>query len=84
MDEKLTMNDGTEITGHLIETEVRLFLYMYEITLSDAFALLIDPDKTKKIDWNRYGETGTVRGYRKLMSISVETNDMICASLKKE
>lgn len=83
MNEKLTLNDGTEITGHLIETETRLFLYMYGITLAEAFNLLNDPEKTKKIVAVRYGETATVKGYKKLMSISVERDDMISASLKK-
>lgn len=84
MDEKLILNDDTEIQGHLIETESRLFLYMYNITLAEAFNLLIDPEKTETIRWERYGETGTIEGYRKLMSMSVEMNDMICASLKKQ
>lgn len=84
MEEKLTLNDGTEIQGHMIETEIRMFMYMYGITLQEAFELLIDPEKTEKIAWERYGETGTVEGYTKLMSISVENyGTMICAGLKK-
>lgn len=83
MNEKLTLNDGTEIVGHIIETETRLFLYVYGVMLADAFGLLNDPEKTKKIVAERYGETTTVQGYRKLMSISVEQGDMISASLKK-
>ena len=83
MDEKLILNDGTELKGHQIETETRLFLYMFDITLEAAFDLLKDPEKTKVIKWARYGQTGTVRGYKKLMSISIETGDMSAASLKK-
>ena len=33
MNEKLTLADGTELVGHGVETEVRLFLYIYEQTL---------------------------------------------------
>ena len=43
MDEKLTLNDGTELTGHMVETDSRLFLYLYGITLTEAFELLNDP-----------------------------------------
>ena len=82
MDEKLILKDGTELHGHQIETEVRLFLYVFDLTLAEVFQLLIDPEKTKSITWERYGNTGKVTGYKRLMSISDE-NTMICASLKK-
>ena len=83
MDEKLTLNDGTELTGHLLETETRLFVYVWELSLAEAFELLNDPEKTKKIIADRYGETKTVKGYKHLMSISEETGGMIAGSLKK-
>ena len=83
MDEKLILNDGTELHGHLIETDSRLFLYIWEKTLEEAFNLLIDPEKTKKIVEDRYGNITTVRGYKKLMSISEESGGMIASSLKK-
>lgn len=35
MEEKLILNDGTELTGHLIETETRLFLYIYNLSLEE-------------------------------------------------
>lgn len=82
MDEKLILNDGTELTGHLIETETRLFLYIYNLSLEEVFDLLKVVDNTKVIKWEQYGNRGTVRGYKKLMSISVE-QDLISASLKK-
>lgn len=82
MDETLTLKDGTVLNGHQIETETRLFLYVFDHTLAEVFELLIDPEKTKSITWNRYGETGKVTGYKRLMSVSDE-NSMICASLKK-
>lgn len=83
MDEKLTLNNGDELHGHLLETETRLFLYLYEISLADAFAELIEPENTKIIKWERYGDKGTVRGYKHLVSISEESGGMISASLKK-
>lgn len=83
MNEKLTLNDGTELHGHQVETEIRLFLYLYDITLTDAFPLLNDPAKTSVISWTQYGETGEVKGYNHLVSVSEEMGGMICASLKK-
>lgn len=83
MNEKLTFNDGTEVQGHQLETETRLFVYLFGVTLEEAFDLLKVPENTKVIKWERYGQTGTVRGYKILMSISVEQGGMIAASLKK-
>ena len=83
MDETLTLNDGTELVGHLLETETRLFVYVWGKTLAEAFELLIDPERTKKIVADRYGEKTTVRGYKHLMSISEEAGGMIAGSLKK-
>ena len=83
MDEKLTLNDGTELEGHLIETDIRLFVYVWNRSLGDVFALLNDPEKTKKIVEERFGQSKTVKGYKRLMSISDEGNGMVSASLKK-
>lgn len=83
MEENLILNNGTELAGHLLETETRLFVYVYGTTLGALFPLLNDPEVTEKIEWNRYGTTGTVSGYRKLKSISDEGNGLISASLVK-
>ena len=83
MEEKLTLNDGTELQGHAIETETRLFVYVWGKTLTEVFELLNDPEKTKRIIAERYGEMQTFRGYKRLMSISDEGSGMISASLKK-
>lgn len=83
MDEKLTLNDGTELTGHMLETESRLFVYVWEKTMAEAFELLNDPERTKKIVADRYGATQTVKGYKHLVSISEEAGGMVSASLKK-
>lgn len=82
MDEKLTLNDGTVLEGHLLETEAWLFLYIKGISMADAFRLLIEPENTKVIRAERYGMETTVRGYRRLRSISDEAMQ-ICAGLKK-
>lgn len=82
-DENLTFADGTETVGRLIETESRLFLYIYGLTMTEVFNLLIVPENTKTIKWESFGNKGKVTGYRHLMSVSEETGGMISASLKK-
>ena len=84
MDEKLTLNDGTELTGHMVETDSRLFVYLYGITMTEAFELLNDPEKTKVIKGEQYGVKQTIRGYKHLCSVSEEMGgQMINGSLKK-
>lgn len=83
MDEMLKLNDGTELSGHAIEANERLFLYIGGKTMAEVFELLNDPEKTKKIVANRYGQETTIRGYKRLMSISDQGTGMIDASLKK-
>lgn len=83
MNEKLILADGTELSGHGIETETRLFLYIYEQTLKGVFDLMIDPEKIKTIRSDRYGEKGKYTGYKRLVSVSEERGGMICAVLKK-
>lgn len=82
MEEKLILRDGTELEGHLLETEAWLFLYIKGISLADAFRLLIEPENTQVIRAEQYGTETTVRGYRRLCSISDEAMQ-ICAGLKK-
>lgn len=84
MDDKLIFGDGSEWTGHVLETDGRLFVYLYGTNLTDAFALLNDPTNTKTIKWKRYGQEGKITGYKHLCSISEESGGaMIAAMLKK-
>lgn len=83
MDEKLILNDGTEIVGHMFEVNGRGLLYLYQITLAEAFELLNDPEKTEKITEVKNGVETTVSGYNHLTAISEETGGMINAVLMK-
>ena len=83
MDEKLILRDGTELEGHLLETETRLFVYVYNLTLAEAFEVFDDPDKTAEIEAEQYGQTKTVSGYNHMVSISEEAGGMVSASLRK-
>ena len=83
MVEELTFNNNQVVEGHAIETDSRLFLYMFNTTMTEAFNLLNDPENTKKIKAERYGDKVTYTGYKHLCSISEESNGMISSSLKK-
>ena len=83
MNETIILNNGTKLKGHLLESGDRLFLYIYEKTLKEVFDLLIVKANTNVIRYERNGETGEVTGYVELMSVSVEWNNMISASMKK-
>lgn len=83
MEEKLILRDGTELEGHLLKTETRLFVYVYGLTLAEAFDLMNDPEKTEEIEAEQYGQTKTVSGYNHLVSISEEAGGMVSASLRK-
>lgn len=83
MDRKLILNDGTEISGYLLESGDRLFLYMYGRTMAWLFGILSNPEKVSVITCKGYGEQVTVRGYEHLYCISEENGGMISAGLKK-
>ncbi len=71
MDEKLTLNDGTELNGYALDNGGgRLFVYLDDIEMDAAFALFYDPEKTASIRGTRYGETMTYSGYTHMQSIS--------------
>ena len=83
MSETITLNDGTVINGHVIESSGVLFVYMYDISFAEAFELLIEPEKTKKIKTDQNGDEQTITGYKHLISLREEDSGMITASLKK-
>lgn len=82
MDDKLIFNNGTELSGYLVESTGRLFLYMRGITMREAFNMLMDPENVSSISWKRFDKEGTVTGYLKLYSITEEMNGQITAALK--
>ena len=84
MEEKLTLNDGTELAGHAIEAGGRLYVYLDDSTLAAAFTALNDPDRTRRITANRYGEETDYIGYTHLKAVSEESGTQVNAVLTKE
>lgn len=83
MPEKLTLSNGAEIAGHAQETDDVLFLYMYGITLAEAFALLIEPENTMRILEERGGTETVHEGFGHLYSVREESGGMISAGIKR-
>lgn len=85
---KLILNDGTELensNAHEDNGIGTLFVYTDNgYTMKDVFDLLYDPEKAKKIVFDRDdGKKVTFRGYKHLIDVRDESNGMITAALKK-
>lgn len=85
MDRAIKLNDGTVLDeSEVLKSGERLFLYLYgQITFEQAFALLNDPDKTKKIVADKFGTKTTYSGYKELYVITKEDGGYITAGLRK-
>lgn len=83
MEEKLVLNDGTELAGHVLETNGVLFVYLYDKTLAEGYPLLSVPEKTRVIVATRYGQEKTYTGYNHLYCIKEEYGGMLSAGLQK-
>lgn len=81
--ETLTLNDGTVLNGHALESDGVLWVYLDEGTLTNSFPILNDPDKTIRIHEDRYGELTDYVGYRHLFCIREEDGGMLSAGLRK-
>lgn len=80
---KLIFNDGTELFGDAVESDISLTLYLGTEPLGYYFPILNDPEKTKKIESiNNTGEY-TYIGYTHLTMIQEYPSGSVVASLKK-
>lgn len=72
--ETLTLNDGTEVNGHIIENgdELTIFVYLDGKTIIEGVTLFSDPEKTKRITALNHGEEQIYEGYTELWSASHE------------
>lgn len=85
MMETLYLNDGTVLEpAHVILSDGILWVYIDNgISIADAFALLIDSEKTQKIVADEYGITTVYEGYTELFCITKEIRGQVNAGLKK-
>lgn len=81
---RLILNDGTALDGaSLIRSGLSLFLYIPGLTLAEVFALLIDPEKTERIEAIDGTTDRVFEHYTKLIAVRDEGN-MITAMLTRE
>lgn len=85
MNQKLTLNDGTVLeNAHAIVAVNVLWVYIdIGITMTEAFELLNDPEKTAIIRADDFGAESVYSGYTDLYCIKREENGQINAGLKK-
>lgn len=85
MDQKLELNDGTELVdSYAIEAGGVLWVYCYAgISFGDLFALLNDPEKTGTITMTRAGTETEFNGYDELFCIRKEDVNFISAGIRK-
>lgn len=72
--EKLILNDGTQVNGHILPNgdDRIIFVYIDKMSLAEGFVLFSDPEKTKRIVANFYGEETVYEWFTELTSISSE------------
>ena len=70
--ETLTLNDGTQLTGHCIEDDKNLFVYLDGMTVAQGVALFSDKQKTSKIIAMNHGVKHVYKGYTEIYSASHE------------
>ena len=83
MEETIRLSDGTVMNGNVIESDGRLYVYLNGSTMTAAFPLLNDAEKTAVIVATQFGEDTTYRGYNHLTAISEEDRGMVSAVLKR-
>ena len=87
MEEKLTLNDGTELERSSALLSGDLFLYVQdgETDLRRLFELLIEPENTQVITYTRNnGDEVEYTGYTKLIAVRDEGNGLVTAVLRRE
>ncbi len=74
MAETITLNDGTEINGSVIENgDGRIiFVYLYKMKLTDGFALFSDPNKTIRMIAMNHGNEHIYEGFTEISAINSE------------
>ena len=82
--ETLVFANGQSFTGHCLETGGKLWLYLQNVSLTEAFQTLCDPENTQSIRAVRYGKETVVTGYNHLFCVSEESDGAMNAGLRKE
>ena len=85
MDGTLILNDGTQMTGStFLENSGNLFIYVMNGSgIRDVFNLLIEPEKTIRIEMQQGTNVTVKEGFTRLIAVRDEGNGLITAVLGK-
>ena len=83
MDETVTLNNGAQFNGHVLESGGVLFVYLNGGTLADYFSVFNTPNNVEKITEKKYDETTVYTGYELMYYISEERGNRISIGLRK-
>jgi len=84
MEEKLRLNDGSEIPGRAIPSGDVLYVYLDNCTMDEGYPILSDPAKTRRIEAFSYGDRTEYKGYTHLFCLREESMGVLSAGLRKE
>ena len=72
--ETLTLNDGTEVTGHILTDGIglRIYVYLTGMSLATGYALMSDPEKTCRIEAMDHGTETVYEGFTEIIAVSSE------------
>lgn len=83
MDQTLRLNDGSIYAGYANENRGKMWVYLLNITLADAYIFLSDPQKMSEVVSTEYGTENIITGYTHLSCISEESGNMVSAVMLK-
>lgn len=84
MMETLTLNDGTILANsHALLSGRTLWFYLGSVTFTEAFELMNDPNKTRRIISNSYGDEQEYNGYTDLFCLRREESGIISGGLTR-
>ena len=70
--ETITLNDGTVVDGHCIETDEALFVYLDGMNMIEGIMLFNDPGRTIMMTELNHGVEHVYSGYTKISAASSE------------
>lgn len=75
MPQKIILNDGTELAGHIMENGDGRIIFVYltgGVSMMTGITLFSDPAKTRTIRMISFGHEHTYQGYTQVESVSKE------------
>lgn len=68
--ETVTLNDGTVLNGHCIQSGKKLYVYLDRMSVIDGVTIFADPKKLETITELNHGVEHIYKGYTQLNAVS--------------